>query len=719
MASSGYATLARYFLRGLGERGVHPCVLDRSIDPSILADELADGRDLSTWSSMFRHETADLLVSCRGPIARDGHDAFARARRRRPDGGHQVGLTMLETDRVPSAFVRACNRVDRVWVPTSFVQTSFVASGVDAHRLEVVAPGVPVPADPAAVEPYPLPPAERIFLSVFAWGWRKGWDVLIEAYVRAFARDDQTLLVIRSSPPEPGGPTIDDRIDAFLADLAIDRCRAPRIAVIDHTVRANHMAALYAAADAFVLPSRGEGLGLPYLEAMAAGVPVIATAWSGQLDFLDEHNALLVDIDGFDPSRRHPRRRRSQLRPRSSLGVTLGRAHDATAAAGRPRPRGRRSDRSSGPQDRDRRLDPRPRRRPVSGRPAKGGGRVPASGGRHEFGARRRCRGPARSTGCPGRPPRPAACSPSCDAGPSIAARHVGRGRVAARIGATKPKASERCSTAGSPRSTCASCMGPGGRWAAIPTLAPRSGVSRNCRRRSLPTRHSVWRASTRCGCRPPAPKRSWCRQASTPNGSSSSRHPSPIASGADRTPSRRARRRLIVRSTGAGDAACGWDALVRAFCLEFAGDPVDLELRLTVGGRWPTCEATSRTSLSSLPSGSSAVERIRVIAEVFDEHDLVAWYRGASVFVDCSRRDGLGRAALEAAGLGVPVVCTDVACRSECSPHRSCTSCRSATVRAMSLCRQTRPDSGCGGTPTSTRSGRDFAPSSTTDCRR
>ena len=45
------------------------------------------------------------------------------------------------------------------------------------------------------------------------------------------------------------------------------------------------MAALYRRAHAFVLPTRGEGWCLPLLEAMVAGVPSVATAWSGLLEF--------------------------------------------------------------------------------------------------------------------------------------------------------------------------------------------------------------------------------------------------------------------------------------------------------------------------------------------------------------------------------------------------------------------------------------------------
>ena len=52
---------------------------------------------------------------------------------------------------------------------------------------------------------------------------------------------------------------------------------------------------LYRAADAFVLPSRGEGWGRPHVEAMSMGLPVIATNWSGPTAFLDEEVGYPLD----------------------------------------------------------------------------------------------------------------------------------------------------------------------------------------------------------------------------------------------------------------------------------------------------------------------------------------------------------------------------------------------------------------------------------------
>jgi len=58
---------------------------------------------------------------------------------------------------------------------------------------------------------------------------------------------------------------------------------------------------LYNIADAFVLPSRGEGWGRPYIEAMAMGLPVIATNWSGPTEFVTKHNGYLLPLNQINP----------------------------------------------------------------------------------------------------------------------------------------------------------------------------------------------------------------------------------------------------------------------------------------------------------------------------------------------------------------------------------------------------------------------------------
>jgi glycosyltransferase involved in cell wall biosynthesis len=57
---------------------------------------------------------------------------------------------------------------------------------------------------------------------------------------------------------------------------------------------------LYNMSNCFILPSRGEGFGLPYIEAGACEIPVIATRCGGQMDFLTDDNSYLIDIEGFN-----------------------------------------------------------------------------------------------------------------------------------------------------------------------------------------------------------------------------------------------------------------------------------------------------------------------------------------------------------------------------------------------------------------------------------
>ena len=76
----------------------------------------------------------------------------------------------------------------------------------------------------------------------------------------------------------------------------------PRVILYDAITPEEDMPKLYRSAHAFVLMSRGEGMGMPYLEAGACGLPVIGTACTAQLDFLNEDNSWLVEPDSFESS---------------------------------------------------------------------------------------------------------------------------------------------------------------------------------------------------------------------------------------------------------------------------------------------------------------------------------------------------------------------------------------------------------------------------------
>ena len=222
-----------------------------------------------------------------------------------PQAGYVVGRTMFETDSLPPNWVARCNEMDELWVPSEFNRETFRRAGVRVP-LHLVPGGI----DSNLYRPDVAPLRIRglrgtVFLSVFEWRARKGWDVLLRAWADAFSASDDVTLLLRThakridATDEPAR-AVDDRIDAFLRD-ACGRTRADvaPIVILGDDLPADAMPSLYTTADVFVAPTRGEGWGRPFMEAMASGVPVIATRWSAHLEFMNDENSLLVDSDGL------------------------------------------------------------------------------------------------------------------------------------------------------------------------------------------------------------------------------------------------------------------------------------------------------------------------------------------------------------------------------------------------------------------------------------
>lgn len=228
-----------------------------------------------------------------------------------PNAKFAIGRTMFETDRVNLEHVRRCNNMGSVWVPTEFHVSSFIQSGVEPTKVvKVVQPVDSKFFDPLKYEPLDL--ASRatlvlgsdsldkqfVFLSVFKWEYRKGWDVLLKSYLREFRVDDRVALYVLTNPYHSDGD-FGNKIVEFVEGSDIERPItgwAP-VYVIDSHIPQIDLPRLYKAADAFVLPSRGEGWGRPIVEAMAMSLPVIATNWSGPTEYLTDVNSFPLPVD--------------------------------------------------------------------------------------------------------------------------------------------------------------------------------------------------------------------------------------------------------------------------------------------------------------------------------------------------------------------------------------------------------------------------------------
>jgi glycosyltransferase involved in cell wall biosynthesis len=161
---------------------------------------------------------------------------------------------------------------------------------------------VPYPVDTDRLRPRAGdrdPGAPVTFLSVFEWTWRKGPDVLLRAWAEEFAPDEPVRLVVVTyrGAGAAGDGTVEEQALALLAALGAGPDDVADVELVLDPVPHDAMAALFASADAFVLPTRGEGAGMPMLEAAACGVPVIATAWGGHEELMRPDTAFPVAVE--------------------------------------------------------------------------------------------------------------------------------------------------------------------------------------------------------------------------------------------------------------------------------------------------------------------------------------------------------------------------------------------------------------------------------------
>lgn len=213
---------------------------------------------------------------------------------------YHIGRTMFETDRLPPGWVPKCNAMDEVWVPSRFNMETFARAGVKASKLRWVPAGVETNRFRPGLSPLEIPGRRKTnFLSIFEWSHRKGWDVLLKGYIRQFHKDDDVSLTIKTS--SRGQDVVGDILNLIEGELGNRVEETPPIILLEGFIANEQYPSLYASGDAFVLPTRGEGYGRPFLEAMACGKPVIGTRWSGQLDFMTDENSYLIDLESIVP----------------------------------------------------------------------------------------------------------------------------------------------------------------------------------------------------------------------------------------------------------------------------------------------------------------------------------------------------------------------------------------------------------------------------------
>jgi hypothetical protein len=281
----GLGAAARGYVQALGAAGVPVSTVSVPLHHLALPVELAAAYGRHGFEDLVQHGrhgfeivavNADELP---GFVERLGEDYFE---------GPRIGIWGWETTSIPPRWQRAFALVEEIWVYSRFMAENIGA----ATSVPVLAlpPPVQRPAEPA--EPRRLGvPDGFLFLFVFDYlstVQRKNPVGLVEAFKLAFGPGEGPQLLIKT-------------INAPLRPLAEEEVLwaahgREDIHIVDRSLSAEELNGLMAACDCYVSLHRAEGFGLTMAEAMAIGKPVIATGYSGNVDFMNGENSYLVDF---------------------------------------------------------------------------------------------------------------------------------------------------------------------------------------------------------------------------------------------------------------------------------------------------------------------------------------------------------------------------------------------------------------------------------------
>ena len=217
--------------------------------------------------------------------------AYARAHmHERKPRTYRIAYWYWEFDTIPDSWLEHQHSIDEVWTATEFV-----ARGLRA-RLSVpvrtLFPGVRLaPFERRDKTYFGLSGDSFTFLFTFhmmSVMERKNPLGLVRAFKAAFGADERVRLVLKTS--------FGDRHPSQMQELR-EAAQGANITVIDQVYSPDEVLSLMYACDAYVSLHRSEGLGLTMAEAMLMGKPVIATNFSGNVDFMDDQNSLLVPYE--------------------------------------------------------------------------------------------------------------------------------------------------------------------------------------------------------------------------------------------------------------------------------------------------------------------------------------------------------------------------------------------------------------------------------------
>jgi len=277
----GVAASSRAFAAALSLADI-PHVLNNVVAP--IHEERYQGSQLQTFrkTNPYAINLIHVNVDAAEWFLRSRDKSYIRNRR-------NIGIWYWELSEFPDKWLGAFRFYDEIWAASSFTANSISKRS----PIPVVKVRFPLAINSDMISGNvrrKLSISEDDYVFTFTFDFlsvfeRKNPLALLKAFGQAFEHNEKTLLVLNY---------INGKVNPKTERALLKASKGRRVRLLDRHLSESDYLSLLATSDCYVSLHRSEGLGLPMAQAMYLGKPVVATGYSGNMDFMNVNNSLLL-----------------------------------------------------------------------------------------------------------------------------------------------------------------------------------------------------------------------------------------------------------------------------------------------------------------------------------------------------------------------------------------------------------------------------------------
>lgn len=217
---------------------------------------------------------------------------------------YKIGYFYWEADLLPKRWAKdIVASLDEVWVPCELTKKSCIMAGFKKN-IEILPTPAKKPKDNLLVQfagpnsDLKISDSTFKFYSIFQWNERKGYKTLLRAYFEEFSSKENVILILKVNPINHklhGLEKIKKDILKIKNSISTKKTNLPKILLITENLSNDIISGIHNSCDAFVLPHRGEGWGMPIHDAINHKNLIITTGFGGVTEWLDEDNSFLIE----------------------------------------------------------------------------------------------------------------------------------------------------------------------------------------------------------------------------------------------------------------------------------------------------------------------------------------------------------------------------------------------------------------------------------------